>query len=144
MTPNFAHVFTAAFTDWECQQGWKRALLSLVEVMCEPRKGVGPSHRHPPPHSSLSRLFTNPRLTLSPRIWGCVMWAHMCFCPSVCGWVWTWREAILSTCPGALHVCHLIQGPRRLSPEKMSFSFMMLTSRLVRRTAALSMICSGL
>lgn len=30
------------------------------------------------------------------------------------------------------------------TPEKMSFSFMMLTSRLVRRTAALSMICSGL
>lgn len=29
-------------------------------------------------------------------------------------------------------------------PEKMSFSFMMLTSRLVRCTAALSMICSGL
>lgn len=43
-----------------------------------------------------------------------------------------------------LPVPHLFQGPHRLSPEKMSFSFMMLTSRLVRRTAALSMICSGL
>lgn len=52
----------------------------------------------------------------------------------------------MSTCPGVLHVCHLTQGlrTRGLSPEKMSFSFMMLTSRLVRRTAALSMICSGL
>lgn len=34
--------------------------------------------------------------------------------------------------------------PHGRIPEKMSFSFMMLTSRLVRRTAALSMICSGL
>lgn len=33
---------------------------------------------------------------------------------------------------------------RSCTPEKMSFSFMMLTSRLVRCTAALSMICSGL
>lgn len=37
--------------------------------------------------------------------------------------------------------CLNLQG---CTPEKMSFSFMMLTSRLVRRTAALSMICSGL
>lgn len=50
----------------------------------------------------------------------------------------------MSNCPAVLHVHPLIQGPCRLSPEKMSFSFMMLTSRLVRRTAALSMICSGL
>lgn len=40
MIPSFAHIFTAAFTDWECQRGLKRALLSLVEVMCEPRKGI--------------------------------------------------------------------------------------------------------
>ena len=33
---------------------------------------------------------------------------------------------------------------RGCPPEKMSFSFMMLTSRLLRCTAALSMICSGL
>lgn len=87
MTPSFAHVFTAAFIDCECQQGLKRAQLSLVKVMCEPRKGVGPSNRLPSPHSSLSRLFTNPGLTLSPRIWGCVMWTPMCFCPSVYVWV---------------------------------------------------------
>ncbi len=31
-----------------------------------------------------------------------------------------------------------------VSPEKISFSFMRLTSRLGRRTTALSMICSGL
>lgn len=47
MTPSFAHVFTAAFIDWECQQGLKRAQLSLVKVMCELRKGVGPSDSLP-------------------------------------------------------------------------------------------------
>lgn len=92
MTPSSAQVFTAAFIDQECQQGRKRTLLSLVEVMCEPRKGLGPSHKHPPPHSSLSHLFTNPRLILSLKIWCCVMRTHMCFCLLVRAWVWTWKE----------------------------------------------------
>lgn len=59
MTPSFAHVFTAAF-------------------MCEPRKGVGPSNRCPSPHSSLSRLFTNPDLGL------CDVDTHVFLSPSIC------------------------------------------------------------
>lgn len=67
-----------------------------------------------------------------PWVWMSVYPCHVPACVCICG-VSAGRRAQCQPRP----VCGCV-------PEKMSFSFMMLTSRLARRTAALSMICSGL
>lgn len=70
---------------------------------------------------------------------------YMCVPLYVCGHLYV-HAVCLSVC--AVCMCRVENWAQGLSrgcpPEKMSFSFMMLTSRLVRCTAAFSMICSGL
>lgn len=106
---------------------WQQTGVKKISICVQTRqKGVNFKSR-PPPNCKAGWVYVCP----------CYVPASMC-CVRICAHILKYMCGVEITEPAA---CPELQA---CTPEKMSFSFMMLTSRLVRRTAALSMICSGL